>query len=67
METDCFKEVSRCTPGAMTGKPHCQCAFPSGPCERDKPAAPRPGVFDLRRQLGRAPTVAEFRAARGLH
>ncbi len=26
---------------------------------------PLPGVFDLRRQLGRAPTVAEFRATRG--
>lgn len=27
---------------------------------------PLPGVFDLRRQLGRAPTVAEWRASRGL-
>lgn len=26
----------------------------------------RPGVFDLRRELGRAPTVAEFRATREL-
>lgn len=25
----------------------------------------RPGVFDLRKTLGRAPTVAEFRATRG--
>lgn len=26
---------------------------------------PLPGVFDLRRQLGRAPTAAEFAATRG--
>jgi hypothetical protein len=26
---------------------------------------PAPGVFDLRKQLGRAPTAAEYRAARG--
>lgn len=34
-----------------------------GECE-DKPGGP-PGVFDLRRKLGRAPTVEEFRATRG--
>jgi hypothetical protein len=29
------------------------------------PHGPLPGVFDLRHQLGRAPTVAEYRQSRG--
>jgi DNA polymerase/3'-5' exonuclease PolX len=34
--------------------------------ERDHPvASPPPGVFDLRKQLGRVPTVAEYNATRG--
>lgn len=28
-----------------------------------RPSGPRPGVFDMRRQLGRAPTAQEYRDA----
>lgn len=33
---------------------------------KDRDPSRLPGVNDLRRELGRAPTVAEYRAARGL-
>lgn len=33
---DCFKEVSRGTQGALTGRSFCDCPFPSGACLREK-------------------------------
>lgn len=52
-----IKPLDRCT--------HCGLSYEALLDAEAFLSTPRPGVFDMRRQLGRAPTVQEYRDAGG--